>query len=271
MALFQQRLNSTIGVAARRGRACGSQSFPTVLLLDHVVWRVHPNDDPAFLLAMRRLLLEQLPQLYKEVVMVSAPGDPDIDQWPLTVWHTAPASNNADKGVRDGNYNRGRGIHLQWAMEDDLAALYRLPDGDGRSVQRTVSAGDGAGVTYIQDNNRYPPLTAERVRRRRGSHNETRGMAMVPPIVLISRHQITLPLHFGNEFCRNGVHYGSTPGQCLTMMKKKNAAYYDCLRKTWADTMVQTVWYNAMSRDKQRRAWFLGNTSNKMNRRPLYS
>ncbi|KAH9584110.1 hypothetical protein LSM04_008730 [Trypanosoma melophagium] len=274
LILFHERINRTFGVAARRGRrdsSCGSQSFPTVLLLDHVVWRIHPNDDPAFLRAMRHLLLEQLPQLYKEVVMVSAAGDPDIAQWPLTVWHTAPAINNADKGVRDGNYNRGRGIHLQWAMEDDLAALYRLPDGDGRSVQRTVRTGDGAGVAYIQDNNRYPPLTAERVRQRRGSYNETRGMAIVPPVLLISRHQITLPLHFGNEFCRNGVHYGSTSGHCLTASKVKNHIYYDCVRKTWADKVLQIAWYNAMSRDKQRRAWVSRNTSDKMKRHLFYS
>ncbi|KAH9584060.1 hypothetical protein LSM04_005296 [Trypanosoma melophagium] len=246
LILFHERINRTFGVAARRGRrdsSCGSQSFPTVLLLDHVVWRIHPNDDPAFLRAMRHLLLEQLPQLYKEVVMVSAAGDPDIAQ----------------------------GIHLQWAMEDDLAALYRLPDGDGRSVQRTVRTGDGAGVAYIQDNNRYPPLTAERVRQRRGSYNETRGMAIVPPVLLISRHQITLPLHFGNEFCRNGVHYGSTSGHCLTASKVKNHIYYDCVRKTWADKVLQIAWYNAMSRDKQRRAWVSRNTSDKMKRHLFYS
>ncbi|ORC86831.1 uncharacterized protein TM35_000251270, partial [Trypanosoma theileri] len=41
LALFHERINRTFGIAVRRGRrdrACGSQSFPTVLLLDHVVW-----------------------------------------------------------------------------------------------------------------------------------------------------------------------------------------------------------------------------------------
>ncbi|KEG08599.1 hypothetical protein DQ04_06831010 [Trypanosoma grayi] len=256
--LFQERLNHTIGAAAYlRQRApppCGSKAFPTALLLDHVVWRCHASQtDPAFLLAMRNLLLSQLTNLYEEVVNASSAHDPAVAQWPLTIWHTAPAGNNADKGRRDGNYDRARVMHLQWAMEDDLAAVYRLPEGNKRVVQGAVVVQGGARVTYIADNNQYPPLTAKRVRQRRAGYNVTRGLAVVPPVVVVSRHQITLPLHFGNEFCRNGMHYGSTPGQCLTATKEKNAEYHDCVRKTWADKALQVVWWNAVSRDKQRR------------------
>lgn len=257
-SLFQEGINASIGVQARKEQGsetlCGSQGFPDVLLLDHVAWGCEPStDDPLLLFRTRRLLMNHFSELFKEIVGASSPKDLSVAEWPLTFWHTSPARSNANKSERDGDYYRLRERHLQWAMEDDLASLYRLPEGDSRIVKRIIFMRNGANVTYIQNNNRYPTLTAEEVRRHLDPHTLPRSLAMVPPIVLISRHEITLPLHFGNEFCRDDVHYGSSPAHCLSYSKRKDFGYYDCIRRTWGDTMLQIIWWNAMSRDGKRR------------------
>lgn len=66
-------------------------------------------------------------------------------------------------------------------------------------------------------------------------------------VLLVSRFHITMPFHFTDEWAHFGIHYGATKGMCLTGIDYK--ASYEvsrCLRKTYPETMVYTLWTNAV-------------------------
>lgn len=68
--------------------------------------------------------------------------------------------------------------------------------------------------------------------------------------VLISRNQITLPLHYGHEFVHFGIHYGASEGMCNTGHERKGYEYSYCLGKTWGDDAVIIAWMNAYAQHK---------------------
>ena len=71
--------------------------------------------------------------------------------------------------------------------------------------------------------------------------NTTAGM------LLISRDQITLPLHFGNSFVHFGVHYGASEGMCNTgHSRSERYAFANCVRRTWGDDAMIIMWLNAI-------------------------
>jgi hypothetical protein len=66
-------------------------------------------------------------------------------------------------------------------------------------------------------------------------------------VLLISRDQITLPLHFGNTFVHFGVHYGASEGMCNTgHSRSERYEFAKCVRRTWADDAVIIMWLNAI-------------------------
>eukprot|EP00658_Telonema_sp_P-2_P030383 TRINITY_DN22952_c0_g1_i1.p1 TRINITY_DN22952_c0_g1~~TRINITY_DN22952_c0_g1_i1.p1 ORF type:complete len:198 (+),score=16.00 TRINITY_DN22952_c0_g1_i1:110-703(+) len=68
-----------------------------------------------------------------------------------------------------------------------------------------------------------------------------------PFVVVISRHHMTLPFHFGNDYCHFGIHYGSTEGMCYTGYQRKGYGLENCVRKTFVDDMLPEIWFNAIA------------------------
>jgi hypothetical protein len=66
-------------------------------------------------------------------------------------------------------------------------------------------------------------------------------------LLLISRDQVTLPLHFGNTFVHFGVHYGASEGMCNTgHARSERYQFAMCVRRTWGDDAVIIMWLNAI-------------------------
>jgi hypothetical protein len=70
--------------------------------------------------------------------------------------------------------------------------------------------------------------------------------------VLISRHQITLPLHFGNDWVHFGLHYGASEGMCNTGHNRYGYEFSLCVCKTWGDDAVIVSWLNAFAEHRKR-------------------
>lgn len=69
--------------------------------------------------------------------------------------------------------------------------------------------------------------------------------------VMISRHLITLPLHFGVEWVHFGLHYGASEGMCNTGHERKGYEFAYCVCKTWGDDAVILAWLNAFAEYKR--------------------
>ena len=68
-----------------------------------------------------------------------------------------------------------------------------------------------------------------------------------PAVLVMSRHELTMPFHTGDLFGHFGVHYGATKGMCLTGISHKQAYELSrCLRRTYVDGMLIQWWLNAM-------------------------
>jgi hypothetical protein len=68
-----------------------------------------------------------------------------------------------------------------------------------------------------------------------------------PSVLVMSRHDLTMPFHYGDAFGHFGGHYGATKGMCLTGLSHKSGYELTrCLRRTFVDGMFQQWWLNAM-------------------------
>jgi hypothetical protein len=70
-------------------------------------------------------------------------------------------------------------------------------------------------------------------------------------LVHISRHQMTLPLHFGIEWVHFGLHYGASEGMCNTGHSRKGYEFAFCVAKTWGDDAVIIAWLNALAEHRK--------------------
>ena len=78
-------------------------------------------------------------------------------------------------------------------------------------------------------------------RRRRSSCRPFRD------VVFMARHELTSPLHTGNEFGHFHYHYGTTRGICIVNAQRGFKYSFDvCLRNATADWQLMQWWLNAL-------------------------
>jgi hypothetical protein len=157
------------------------------------------------------------------------PRSPQMILIDVNIWRPTPGSNEVVYFGRVDQVLHSLGLLLRSELPRPLVVYISGPVWSN-SLQSWRT--DGAFCQYFIDYH-WHWVHEDRMRKHRD-------------IVYIGRNQFTLPFHFGDEFVRLGMHYGSSRGICNTLHGQKLPGMRSCVRKTLVDDAMMNCWWNAL-------------------------